>query len=87
MCQNLSSPHSLALINHTERINLPFTNADILFEQSPSSIQLALAVNLVALLCTAPYFFHMVVKMEPSEGVVSGGHFSKAGCASPAFGC
>ena len=44
---------------------------DILCEQSPSSIQLALAVNLVALLCTAPYFFHMVVKMEPSEGVVS----------------
>ena len=49
--------------------------------------KLALAVNLVALLCTAPYFFHMVVKMEPSEGVVSGGYFPEGGCESPAFGC
>ena len=27
-------------------------------------VRLALAVNLVALLCTAPYFFHMVVRED-----------------------
>ena len=32
-----------------------------------TAVRLALAVNLVALLCTAPYFFHMVVREEGDD--------------------